>query len=109
MTRDEVEARYISMFGSIPPGIERRLQAAEAANRFEVVTAIEAWRAELLDNNPLSSSTQRLVHFESTLASALPPIPPATAVPRCGQGATLVALPGGAKQHVRSSSDSGRE
>src|SRR3546814_15214930 len=68
MTRDEVEARYISMFGSIPPGIERRLQAAEAANRFEVVTALEAWRAELLDNNPLSSTTQRLCNFGIPLA-----------------------------------------
>src|SRR3546814_4001941 len=94
MTRDEVEARYISMFGSIPPGIERRLQAAEAANRFEVVTAIEAWRAELLDNNPLSSTTQRLVHFGMTLAVGDATITADHARSAMRAGATLADLHG---------------
>src|SRR3546814_14537782 len=94
MTRDEVEARYISMFGSIPPGIERRLQAAEAANRFEVVTAIEAWRAELLDNNPLSSTTPRLVHFGLTLSVGDAPFTAAHALPALLACSALADLPG---------------
>jgi 4-carboxymuconolactone decarboxylase len=68
MTRDDVETRYVAMFGAVPPAIARRLDTAQMAGRFDAILAIERWRTELLDHNPLPQATQRLVHFAMTLA-----------------------------------------
>src|SRR3546814_18261128 len=65
-----------------------------SSDLFEVVTAIEAWRAELLDNNPLSSTTQRLVHFGMTLAVGDATITADHARSAMRAGATLADLHG---------------
>src|SRR3546814_9630269 len=65
-----------------------------SSDLFEVVTAIEAWRAELLDNNPLSSTNQRLVHFGMTLAVGDATITADHARSAMRAGATLADLHG---------------
>lgn len=70
MTRAEIEARYVGMFGSVPDNIRIRLDVAEATDRLPAMGALEAFREAFLDSNPLSPEVQRLVHFGLTLAGA---------------------------------------
>src|SRR3546814_13835388 len=76
-----------------------------SSDLFEVVTAIEAWRAELLDNNPLSSTTQRLVHFGMTLAVGDAPITADHARSAMRAGATLADLHGVSSDERRGGKD----
>lgn len=67
MSAEAIRARYVAMFGHVPPTVEERLTLGAACGRLPAVEAIEAMREQLLEHNPLDARTQRLVHFAMVL------------------------------------------
>lgn len=63
-----VRDRYRSTLGSVPMGIERRLEVASATDQLGAVEAIEELRRVLLKEKPLGARVQQLVHFGQLLA-----------------------------------------
>lgn len=60
---EEILKQYEQTFGKVPENIHQRLFVAKQAQRTESIEAIEAMRKVLLNENPLGSKTQQLVHF----------------------------------------------
>ncbi len=71
MTSKNLRDNYKDLFGFVPKAIEDRIALGELANRMDAVTAIEAWREELLHRNALDRKTQQLVHFALLIGAGL--------------------------------------
>jgi 4-carboxymuconolactone decarboxylase len=65
---ETVRDRYRTVFGAVPAGIEDRITVAETTGRLDAVETIEALRRVLLNENPLGTRTQQLVHFAQLVA-----------------------------------------
>lgn len=65
---DQIRNSYTNTFGSVPLGIETRLQLAQNHNRQLAIIAIENLRKELLRNNSLEPRVQQLVHYGQLLS-----------------------------------------
>lgn len=65
---DAIRARYQDAFGTVPAGIQDRIEVAEATGRLGAVEAIEELRQVLLADNPLGARLQQLVHFAQLVA-----------------------------------------
>jgi 4-carboxymuconolactone decarboxylase len=68
MNKEAIRARYESLFGFVPEGIESRIRLAEAGGHLEAIDAIEEFRRVLINDNPLDPRTQQLVHFAMLIA-----------------------------------------
>lgn len=65
---ETIRNSYRELTGSVPDAIERRLQLAEATERADAVTSIEAMRRALIMNNPLGRKVGQTVQFAQLLA-----------------------------------------
>ncbi|TDJ67979.1 MAG: carboxymuconolactone decarboxylase family protein [Proteobacteria bacterium] len=51
------------LFGHVPSKLKKRFALAEATGRTDAIAAIEAWREELLQRNPLDRKIHPLAYF----------------------------------------------
>lgn len=58
-----IRQSYRELTGSVPGGIERRLELAAATERLGSVAAVEAMRRALIMDNPLGLKHGQIVHF----------------------------------------------
>ncbi|MEU1073056.1 MULTISPECIES: carboxymuconolactone decarboxylase family protein [unclassified Streptomyces] len=65
---EAVRDRYRSTLGTVPGGVEERLDLAQRFGRLPTEEAIAALRHIVLTDNPLGGRVQQLVHFGQLLA-----------------------------------------
>lgn len=63
-----IRQSYRELTGSVPEGIERRLELAAATERLGSVAAVEAMRRALIMDNPLGLRQGQVVHFSQLVA-----------------------------------------
>ena len=63
-----LESRYEDLLGHYPKKLSQRLELASLVGREDAIIAIEAFREQLIANNPLDRKTQQLVHFSMLIA-----------------------------------------
>ncbi|BFV59591.1 hypothetical protein KCMC57_up46950 [Kitasatospora sp. CMC57] len=91
---EAVRARYRATLGSVPTGVEDRLQLAERLDRLPTEEALAALRHIVLTDNPLGPRIQQLVHFGQLLALNHPTPARIHATGALHAGATLPDLLG---------------
>ncbi|KQV14419.1 MULTISPECIES: carboxymuconolactone decarboxylase family protein [unclassified Kitasatospora] len=65
---DAIRDRYRTTLGTVPQGVEDRLQLAGHLGRLPTEEALAALRHIVLTDNPLGPRIQQLVHFGQLLA-----------------------------------------
>jgi 4-carboxymuconolactone decarboxylase len=69
MNEAQIEQKYRSLFGHVPPGIHRRIELAKMAERMEAIVAIEALRDRLIYQTNSTPAIQQLIHFSLLIGS----------------------------------------
>ncbi len=81
-----IRQSYRELTGSVPGGIERRLELAAATERLGSVAAVEAMRRALIMDNPLGLKHGQIVHFTQLVGLGKVVRPGCMPGPRYAQG-----------------------